>query len=294
MSITRPFCSALIAAALSVTAPALAQDEQTDAETAVEYSSETILARIGDVEITLGHVAAMVAQLPDQYRQLPDETLYNGIVEQLVDQQLLAMALDADSLPERVALMLENETRAILARETIQRSMAEDVEEAAVQAAYDEAIGNIPAETEYNASHILVETEEAAQSVIETLNGGGDFAETAKAESTGPSGPNGGQLGWFGAGAMVGPFDAAVQAMEVGTISEEPVQTQFGWHVIRLNETREKPKPTLEETRAQFEDQIRQERLESYIADLRATSDVELFGEGVPPEAIRDTTILPD
>lgn len=294
--------AALLAATLPLATLATAQStEETEApatEEAVQaeaqsfYDADTIVARIGNTEVTLGHIALMVSLLPEQYQQLPDETLMEGIIEQMVDQTVLAEAAGAEAdWPDALALRVENERRAVLARSVIDAAAEADIDEKDVQAAYNEAIGSLPAEKEFNASHILVETEEEALALVETLEGGADFAETAKTESTGPSGPNGGSLGWFGPGAMVPEFDNIVTTMEVGAISA-PVKTQFGWHVITLNETREKPKPTLAETREQFEGQIRQQRVQDRIAELREAAEVENLSGDIPASAIRDMSIF--
>lgn len=281
-----------LALVLALPLPVLAQE--TAPAPAAEHGADTVVARVGDVDITLGHVVMMMSQLPEQYRELPDETLFSGIVDQLVDQELLSREVGPESdFPRAVQLALENERRALLARETITASMAEPVEEAEIVAAYEAAIGSLPTEREYNASHILLESEADALAVIETLNGGADFAEQAKERSTGPSGPNGGELGWFSTGAMVPEFETAVIALEPGEISA-PVQTQFGWHVIKMNETRDKAKPTLEETRGELENQVRQTRLQARIDALRAAAAVEMATDGIPAAVIRDTTLLQD
>lgn len=298
MPLKLPTFTALAVIAAGLASPALAQSSSAEASSEAEaiaaptYDAATVLAKVGDVEITLGHASLLAALLPEQYQQLPDEALLEGIVEQLVDQTVLASTTGTEEeWSTRLKLLLANERRAALAREAVENSLAEPVEEKAIQAAYNEAIGKVPAEEEFNASHILVETEEKAVELSESLRGGADFAETAKLESTGPSGPNGGQLGWFGRGAMVPEFDEAVASMDVGAISD-PVKTQFGWHVIRLNETREKPKPTLAETRDQFENQIRQERLQERITALRESATVEDFKDQIPASAIRDFSIF--
>ncbi|MEM7613787.1 MAG: peptidylprolyl isomerase, partial [Pseudomonadota bacterium] len=162
-----------------------------------------------------------------------------------------------------------------------------------LQAAYDEAFGDQEPETEYSAAHILVETEEEAQAIVEELEGGADFAELAMERSTGPSGPRGGDLGWFGAGAMVPAFDAAVQEMEPETISA-PIQTDFGWHVIRLNEVREKALPTLEEVSPQLTNELSQQAVADKITGLRESSGAEILIDSLPATALRDDSILPE
>jgi len=136
-----------------------------------------------------------------------------------------------------------------------------------------------------------VETEEEAQALIDTLNGGADFAELAKEKSTGPSGPNGGELGWFGLGMMVAEFEEAVLGMEAGDVSA-PVQTQFGWHVVRLNDKRNKPAPTLEETLPTLMDTLRQQAVEDEIQALTEGADITRPPEGFDVSLMRDLSLL--
>lgn len=293
---TRALLALPVALAFALPMPAQSQTEQPASTTetpAPEVNAETVVARVGDVEITMGEVVLMRQALPPQYSQLPDEVLFTGIVDQLIDQELLAReAPTGDATPKRLQLEMTTERRALLARHTIDEVRGAEVSDADIQAAYDEVVAGIPVETEYNASHILVASEDEAKALVEELNGGADFATLAAEKSTGPSGPNGGQLGWFGKGAMVPEFEAVVLALEVGTISE-PVQTQFGWHVVRLNETREKPAPTLEQLRQDLVSQILQTRLEAKVAELRAAAEVVNLSAEIPAAAMRDDAILP-
>jgi len=169
--------------------------------------------------------------------------------------------------------------------------IAKGADPEALQKAYDAQYGNVEPKAEYNASHILVETAETAQEVIQMINDGGDFAEVAKEKSTGPSGPNGGELGWFGEGVMVPEFQAAVLEMEAGTVSE-PVQTQFGWHVIKLNETREVPAPTLEEVSEELSQTIIQGQIEVAIDEIRSAATIERIEIAVPQAAIRENGLI--
>ena len=270
-------------AALAVIAamPALGQTQ--------DVSRDTVVARVGEVEITLGHVILLRQQLPQQYAQLPDDVLFEGIIDQLVDQQLLST--QTQDVPRTVELKLENERRALMANQTILSLMEPPVSDGELEAAYQAQFVDVEPAKEYNASHILVETEEAAQAIVEELNGGADFAEVAKEKSTGPSGPQGGALGWFGAGRMVPEFETAVTGMEVETISA-PVQTQFGWHVIRLNEVRDVEPPAFDQVRGQLEQEIRQARISDQVAELRETGSVEMLTEGLTPDLIRNDTLL--
>jgi peptidyl-prolyl cis-trans isomerase C len=264
--------------------PAAAQ-ETTTADPSV------VVTTVGETEITVGHMIVAWASLPQQYQDLPDDVLFQGILDQLVQQTALQQQFSGD-LPKRVELQLENERRSLTAGEAINGIMDQPLSEEEVQAAYNEEYSNVEQEQEYNASHILVETEEAALAVVEELSGGAEFAAVAREKSTGPSGPNGGQLGWFGKGAMVPEFEEAVVALEVGAVSA-PIKTQFGWHIITLNETRIQEAPALEDVRGEIEMQIRQVRAQAKIDEVTAAANVDRSGaEGVVPSVIKQVTVL--
>ncbi|MEM6886644.1 MAG: peptidylprolyl isomerase [Pseudomonadota bacterium] len=253
---------ALLATQLAL--PLAAQDqsaaENTDASETVEAS--LVVATVNGVDITLGHMIVAMATLPDQYQQLDDQTLFDGILNQLVQQEALSQVFD-QTLPARVVYSLENEKRSLVAAEVVENAMNVPLDEDRISEIYDQQYGGIEADDEYNASHILVENEEEAIAIKEELDGGANFAQTARERSVGPSGPNGGDLGWFSSGMMVPDFEAATIALEPGEISD-PVQTQFGWHVIQLKDVRKSQVPTLTEVRPEIETQVRRE-----IADAR-------------------------
>jgi len=229
-------------------------------------TAETVIATIGETEITLGHMITTKNQLPEQYQSLPDEVLFEGILDQLIQQTVLADSLDGD-VSGTTKLLIENETRAIMAGEALDQVVSAAVTEDAIQNTYDTKYANAEPATEYNASHILVDTEDEVKELVQMLSDGSDFAELAREKSTGPSGPSGGLLGWFGAGMMVPEFEAAVVGLEVGQVSA-PVQTQFGWHVIILNETRLQEAPEIETVRGELEAEIQQTAVENVIAEL--------------------------
>ena len=257
-----------VAFALAAAAPAIAQDTMT---------ADTVVASVDGSDITLGQLVMLRSQLPAQYQQLPDDVVFNGLLEQLVNQQLLANSLAED--PKRVDIALANERRSLRAGEVVNSITELPVDDADLQMAYDARFEGVEPEVEYNASHILVETEEEAAELQALINDGADFAETAQDRSTGPSGPNGGNLGWFGEGMMVEPFEVAVKELEVGEVSD-PVQTQFGWHIITLNETRETPLPTLDELRDELTAEIHQLALSARIEELTEAAEITLPEEG--------------
>ena len=261
--------------------PALAQ----------EPGADTVVARVNGQEIKLGHVIIARASLPQQYQQLPPEVLYDAIVEQLIQQSALQQAFGEEE-PNHVKLSLENERRSLLAAEEVEKIMAGAATDADLKAAYDARYGEGYDAQEYNAAHILVETEEEAKALKAELDGGADFAELAKEKSTGPSGPNGGALGWFGTGMMVPEFEAAVVGMEPGQVSD-PVQTQFGWHVVKLNETRAKEAPDFDSVRDELAGELQQQAVKARVDELVAEAEVERPEvEGLEPAMIQNLDLL--
>lgn len=258
--ITKLSASAL---ALMLALPVQAQDT---------LSADSVVATINGTEITLGHMLMIRASLPDQYQQLPDEVLWDGILDQIVQQTVLSQQ-DSGEESRRVQLALENERRALMAAQVIEDIVDDAVTDEAVQALYEETYLQGEPTEEFNASHILVATQEEAAAIAEDVRGGADFATVAQEKSTGPSGPNGGQLGWFGPGMMVPEFQTAVEGMEIGAISD-PVQTQFGWHVIKLNEKRVQAAPELASVREELEATLSQDAVSQRIDELTASADV--------------------
>lgn len=257
------------------------------------YDVDTVVATVNGTKITLGNVVAMRERLPEQYQQLPDETLMSGLVQQLADQLLLSESLSSNPAddPLAVKLQLENDRRAALSNIVAEKYMSAPVEAAAIQAAYDEQVKSFKPQPQYDASHILVKTEDEAKKLLGDITGGADFAEVAKANSTDGSAAQGGELGWFGTGQMVPEFETAVAGMKKGDVAG-PVQSQFGWHLIKLNDTRESPAPTVEEMRPQLEQQIRQQNFQAELQKLRDASKIEITASGVPAAAIRDADLL--
>ena len=270
----------MIAASLSL--PAMAQEE---------VKADTVVATVNGTEITVGHMIIARATLPEQYQQLPPEVLFKGILDQLVQQTALEQSFEGD-VPARVALSLENERRQLIAGEVIEKAMAADISAQDLASAYEEEYGSAEPTEEYNASHILVETEEDALAVKAEVDGGADFAETAKVKSTGPSGPGGGSLGWFGPGMMVPAFETAVQGLEVGAVSM-PVETQFGWHIIKLDDKRNKDAPAMESVKEELELQIRQVKAQEMITDMTDAADVDRSAaDAIDPTVLTNLGLL--
>jgi peptidyl-prolyl cis-trans isomerase C len=272
----------ILAVSLSLALP-VAADDSADAN--------TIVATVNGTEITLGHMILARQALPEQYSNYPAEMLFKGLLDQLVQQVLLAQSTSGE-VTVRTKLELENQRRMLLAGSAIDKVMAKEISENDIEQIYQSEYAIAESGAEYNASHILVEAEESALALTAALESGADFAELAKEKSTGPSGPNGGQLGWFGAGMMVPEFEQAVKALDVGAVSA-PIQTQFGWHVIKLNDSRAMAAPTLPEVRGEIELRLRQTKTEAHIQGLVAEAQVTRVEDGqIDPELLLNQALL--
>ncbi|RAP42177.1 peptidylprolyl isomerase [Rhodovulum viride] len=274
----KPLAALTLAAGMAL--PALAED----------IGPDTVVARVGNQEITIGHMVVLRAQLPAEYQQLPDDVLYQAVLDQLIRQTAVGEAIGTD-LSKGASLALENERRSFVAGEALSRVAEEAVTDEAVQAAYDAAYGAAHPINEYHAAHILVETEDEAKAIETELANGADFAELAKEKSTGPSGPNGGDLGWFSEGMMVQPFEEAVVAMKPGEVSA-PVQTQFGWHVIKLYENRLKDAPALDDVRGDLVQKIQRDAMEQALEKYTEEADVTRTEIEVDPAILKDQSLL--
>lgn len=260
--------------------PAVAQDTTAD----------TVIATVNGTNITLGHMIVARESLPEQYRTLPNETLFKGILDQLIQQTALEQSVS--NVTKRDTIQIENDKRGYLSNVALQAVVTGAVTDAALRAAYDGRFKDAAPATEYSASHILVETEEKAKELKAQLDGGADFAELAKVNSTDTgSGANGGDLGWFGLGMMVKPFEQAVIAATAGKVTD-PVKSDFGFHLILVKETRVAAQPTLDDLRDELAAEIEQKAVEAHVKTLTDAAKVEKPGEGIDPALLSDLTLL--
>jgi peptidyl-prolyl cis-trans isomerase C len=195
----------------------------------------------------------------------------NQVLDQMINMQLIAAQAEKDGLdkdPEvatRIALLRTQILADAAAQKYVKSNEPSDAE---LHTAYDAATDK----TEYHASHILVPTKEKAEQLIKKLNKGAKFEDVAKAESTDNSKANGGDLGWFTLARMVKPFGDAVKALKKGDITTEPVQTQYGWHIIKLEDTRDAP---FDQFKGQLTNGIMQKKFQGYIENLKKTAKIE-------------------
>ncbi|QYZ67581.1 MAG: diguanylate cyclase [Gammaproteobacteria bacterium (ex Lamellibrachia satsuma)] len=199
------------------------------------------------------------------------------VLNELANVLIVAQDAEAKNIDKRpeVAATLALLRAKLLTQTAIQEYVKANLpSDADQQKLYDEKYAG-KSSVEYKARHILVKEEEQAKSLITELEQDADFAELAKTHSTGPTGKNGGDLGWFDGDQMVKPFSDTVKTMETGSYTKVPVKTQFGWHVILLEETREQPAPAIESVRKELMTELQQKVLSEYIQGLRAKSKLE-------------------
>ncbi len=271
------FFGAALALALAATPVTLAAQEG-DAE------ADAVVARVDGEEIRQSDVMAMARTLPSQY-QTQLMQIYPLLVQRLVDYKLAGKAGRAAGLAndDRVKAFVAKAEEQAIREVYLEREIEARITDAMVQDAYKaHQAANAPVE-EHHARHILLETEEAAREVIALLDGGADFAELAKERSTGPSGPKGGDLGYFTADQMVPEFSQAATALEPGQHSAEPTKTQFGWHVIKLEDRRTSAPESLEEVEPQLRQQLARDVLETVLDGLRDGAEIEIVSESTEP-----------
>jgi peptidyl-prolyl cis-trans isomerase C len=198
------------------------------------------------------------------------------MLDQLINMTLAAQAAEKEGLqngPEVKARISLLSTQILAEAATEKYIKSHPVSETEVKAEYDAQVAHIP--MEYKAQHILVDTKEQAEAIIKQLDAGADFAKLAEKDSKDPSGKKGGDLGWFSLQSMVKPFADAVAALKKGETTQQPVQTQYGWHVIRLEDTRTPTVPAFDDVKQQVETLTQRKKLQAYLDELRKTAKIQ-------------------
>jgi len=252
----------------------------------VVAADDPVVAVVEGEKILRSELEAAHAQLPERYRQLPLEMIYDPLLARVIDRRLLAREAERrklDSRPE-VEEALARARREVLGDQLLAIVIGEALTPERLQQAYAVARAQPGfAVEEVRARHILLKTEAEAEEVITALSRGADFAELAKERSIDPSArENDGDLGFFRRDTMVEPFAEAAFALQPGETTREPVRTQFGWHVIRVEERRTVA-PSFEEKKAELEEQVARATIDALVAELRAKAKVQRFAlDGSP------------
>lgn len=268
-------CSILLALHLLMAASARAQ-QAAPVESA--SSSQEVLAVVNGKELTKLHFDLLIQQYRPEAKQWA-QTNKGQAMRQLVLQEILAqegqrLHLDQD---REVQVLVQLQNSNILARSVVRKYIDEKsgVTDNTIRQYYDTHQGDYNTEEQITASHILVQTEAEAREVLKELKQGKDFAEVAKAKSIGPSAPNGGSLGTFGRGRMVPDFEEAAFALKAGEISE-PVQTQFGHHIIKVTERLEPHVKPFDEVKEDIRETLISHYVDTLLEELRHKATVEI------------------
>ena len=244
---------------------------------ATQAQNIPIVANVNNEDISLETMIHAMNELPPEIQSQPFMSYYEDLLERVIDIKLFAqegkkMKLDEEpSVRAAIDFVIEK----VLMQAFLSKYVQENIKEENLKASYNNFIADETSREEIKASHILIDTESEAIDVINMLNDGDDFAELAKIKSTGPSGPSGGDLGWFKRGQMVPPFEKAAFSLNKNEIIQRPVQTQFGWHVIKVFDKRIPEAPSYESMKSKLIQDLERKIVSKKIQDLRNDALIE-------------------
>ena len=232
------------------------------------------VASVNGENIYLEEVMVLRDRLPADLRQQPMETYFDRLVDDIIDSRLAAAAGNEAGLTENPEILRQMSIAAqrVLAEAWISDEIRKRVTDAKLKAAYDTYIADTGSREEVKARHILVAEKQTAEDIISKLRDGADFIMLAEEKSTGPSGPNGGDLGYFGRGAMVPAFETAAFDLDIGQHSQTPVQTQFGWHIILIEDKRTAEPPSYADLQPQLQQNLINQNLARLLDGLRQSA----------------------
>ncbi|MBV8613126.1 MAG: peptidylprolyl isomerase [Acetobacteraceae bacterium] len=247
-----------------------------------------VLARVGDQEIRLNDLRSAAATLPPNLRSMPEQVLYPMLLDRMIDQDALVaearrIGLDKDPEVKRQVQMAEDSA---LQRALLMKEVQPQITDQAVRARYEKEIANKPGAEEVHAKHILVDSEAQAKDIVTQLQKGADFDALAKQYSKDKGAGGGDDLGFFKKEDMVPEFAAAAFALQPGQITQAPVHTQFGWHVIEVTERRQDKPPSFADAKNELRQRMAQEAAEKVVAQALTGVKVERFNpDGTPTHA---------
>lgn len=257
-------------------------------ETAAEDGS-AVVARVNGHEILASDVEEAIAALPEQYLSLPRDTLVKAVIDQLVDRHLLvgrarAQNLGDDPNVQRTLKQLESR---VLEQAYLRRIVESKVTDEALRRRYERDKDTLGGDKQVRARHILVKTRPEAVEILRELSRGKDFAELAQEKSIGPSKTQGGDLGYFSREAMLPAFSNVAFSLKKGEVSRAPVQTKYGWHVIKVEDVREAGPPPFDQVKDELRAKMGDELVEAEIKGLRESAKIERYGmdgKAAPPQ----------
>lgn len=242
--------------------------------------ADPVVARVNGREVKQSEVINAIRQLGPQAQQVPPQQLFPAMQEQVVNGKLVADAGYKQKLQDspEAKEMLKRAEEEIVEQVYLSKQIETKFTPDTLKRAYAEFVKNNPPQEEVRARHILVKTKAEAEALIKQVKGGADFVKLASEQKidTAAAG-QGGDLGYFVASEMVEPFSKAAFAMKAGDVSNAPVETSFGWHVIKVEDKRPRPVPTQEQAEPQLRSEIAQQAVKDIVADLRRTAKIELY-----------------
>ncbi len=247
------------------------------------FAEDALVAKVGNLEIRQSELDIALANLDPQLSQLPDEQKKIAALSSAIDVKLLAGNATSEGLKDdpayqqRMQFIAERELHNLYFKKHVVDAVTDDE----VKARYEKEIAALPKQEEVRARHILVKTEDEAKAIIAELDKGKDFIELAKEKSTDPNKSEGGDLGYFTKGRMVPEFEQAAFAMDKGTYSKTPVKTQFGFHVIKVEDKRDAPPPAYEDVSQQVRQLVMRDKYLELIAKAKAEQKVEIVDEAL-------------
>ncbi len=247
--------------------------------------ADPVIATVNGTPIHLAELSEMTRNLPQQLQGMSPDQLYPILLDQLVDQKAMAIAAKKEGLlnDPSVQKRIEIGTEQVLQAALITKTVGPQISESAIQAVYQKDYANQPGVEEIHARHILVATQAQAEAIIKQLDQGADFAKLAQKYSTDPGSVNGGDLGWFKKTDMVPEFANAAFAMKDGQITQTPVHSQFGWHVIQVLGHRTDAAPTLAQVHDKIRNQLIQQGIHNLLTSVRSQVTIKEFAPDGSP-----------
>jgi peptidyl-prolyl cis-trans isomerase C len=253
-----------------------------------DASADKAVATINGAPITEGDLGVAAQEFGDQLQRIPPDKQRAALIDVMIDIRLLAKAAETAGLDKQkdVAEKLAFARDRTLRNEYLRSKVMAAVTDDAVKKRFDAEVAKFVPADEIHVFHILVKTEDEAKAVIADLDKGGDFAKIAKDKSLDPgSGPQGGDLGFIGRGKTVKPFEDAAFALAVGSYTKAPVQSEYGWHVIKVTEVRKEPAPTFDAEADRIRQDLMRDTMTSEIQALRAAAKIDIAAEAPPAAA---------
>lgn len=281
---------AILALSLAlIAAPAWTQTPAKAAKPAANASADPVVARVNGTELHRSDVIEAIRGLPPQVQQQPIERLYPALLDQMVGTVLVSQAgrkaklQDDPEVKKRLALVQDQ----LIADAYVQRLLQKQVTDPKLHARYDKFVKDAPPREEVHARHILVANEDEAKAIIAELKKGADFNKLAQDKTTDPSGKtSGGDLGYFTKEDMVPEFADAAFKLKPGEITDTPVKTQFGWHVIKVEDRRTAKPPTFEQIKPRLTNEMSRELVGDKVKELRTAAKIEVYNlDGSKPGA---------